>query len=94
LLGVVLQNFYSESSTSPISNRHLGRDGEAESAVAHPDRSRREYGIGSDVGANIVMVDVLHHLEFPVMFFREAALLTAYGYRICCGRFDTLAVLR
>jgi hypothetical protein len=34
------------------------------------------------------------HLEFPVMFFREAALLTAYGYRICCGRFDTLAVLR
>jgi hypothetical protein len=34
--------------------------------------------------ANIVMVDVLHHLEFPVVFFREAALLKAYGYRICC----------
>jgi hypothetical protein len=40
--------------------------------------------------ANIVMVDVLHHLEFPVVFFREAALLKAYGYRICCGQFDTL----
>ena len=61
-------------------------------------RTRTAHGESRESGAtsaaNIVMVDVLHHLEFPVMFFREAALLTAYGYRICCGRFDTLAVLR
>ena len=25
------------------------------------------------VAANIVMVDVLHHLEFPLVFLREAA---------------------
>ena len=28
---------------------------------------------GADVATNIVMVDVLHHIEFPPLFFREAA---------------------
>jgi len=35
------------------------------------DAQRLPFATGS-VG-NIVMIDVLHHLEFPVMFFREAA---------------------
>jgi SAM-dependent methyltransferase len=32
--------------------------------------------------ANIVMVDVLHHLEFPVVFFREAARVLRPGGRV------------
>ena len=32
--------------------------------------------------ANIVMVDVLHHLEFPLHFFREAARVLRRGGRI------------
>ena len=32
--------------------------------------------------ANIIMVDVLHHLEFPVVFFREAARVLRPGGRI------------
>ena len=32
--------------------------------------------------ANIVMVDVLHHLEFPVAFFREAARVLHPGGRV------------
>ena len=32
--------------------------------------------------ANIVMVDVLHHLEFPIMFFREAARVLRPGGRV------------
>jgi SAM-dependent methyltransferase len=32
--------------------------------------------------ANIVMVDVLHHLEFPVMFFRDAARVLQNGGRV------------
>src|SRR5262245_34691079 len=32
--------------------------------------------------ANIVMVDVLHHLEFPVTFFREAARVLRRGGRV------------
>jgi len=31
---------------------------------------------------NIVMVDVLHHLEFPIMFFREAARVLRPGGRV------------
>ena len=34
------------------------------------------------MAANIVMVDVLHHLEFPVYFFREAARVLHSGGRI------------
>ena len=34
------------------------------------------------VVANIVMVDVLHHLEFPALFFREAARVLRPGGRI------------
>src|SRR5262249_15590674 len=33
-------------------------------------------------GANIVMVDVLPHLEFPVVFFREAARVLRPGGRV------------
>jgi SAM-dependent methyltransferase len=36
----------------------------------------------SGVAANIVMVDVLHHLEFPVVFFREAARVLRPGGRV------------
>src|SRR5215469_12547132 len=32
--------------------------------------------------ANIVMVDVLHHLEFPILFFREADRVLRVGGRI------------
>src|SRR5215475_10976747 len=32
--------------------------------------------------ANIVMVDVLHHLQFPVVFFREAARVLRPGGRV------------
>ncbi len=32
--------------------------------------------------ANIVMVDVLHHLEFPVLFFREAERILKPGGRV------------
>jgi SAM-dependent methyltransferase len=32
--------------------------------------------------ANVVMVDVLHHLEFPLVFFREAARVLLPGGRI------------
>ena len=34
------------------------------------------------VASNIVMVDVLHHLEFPVVFFREAARVLRPGGRV------------
>lgn len=34
------------------------------------------------MAANIVMVDVLHHLEFPVQFFREAARVLGPGGQI------------
>ncbi len=34
------------------------------------------------MAANIVMVDVLHHVEFPVHFFREAARVLRTGGRI------------
>jgi SAM-dependent methyltransferase len=36
----------------------------------------------SGVAANIVMVDVLHHLEFPVAFFREAERVLRPGGRV------------
>src|SRR5262249_52023126 len=32
--------------------------------------------------ANVVMVDVLHHLEFPLVFFREAARVLRPGGRV------------
>jgi SAM-dependent methyltransferase len=37
---------------------------------------------GSAIAANIVMVDVLHHLEFPPLFFREAERVLEPGGRI------------
>jgi SAM-dependent methyltransferase len=36
----------------------------------------------ANVAANIVMVDVLHHVEFPVLFFREADRVLASGGRV------------
>jgi SAM-dependent methyltransferase len=44
------------------------------------DAQRLPFAAGS--AANIVMVDVLHHLEFPVMFFREAARVLRPGGRV------------
>jgi SAM-dependent methyltransferase len=35
-----------------------------------------------ETAANIVMVDVLHHLEFPTVFFREAARVLRPGGRV------------
>src|SRR5262245_14967249 len=37
---------------------------------------------GDSCAANIVMVDVLHHLQFPVVFFREAARVLRPGGRV------------
>lgn len=36
----------------------------------------------ANAAANIVMVDVLHHLEFPAVFFREAARVLRPGGRV------------
>jgi SAM-dependent methyltransferase len=44
------------------------------------DAQRLPFATGS--AANIVMVDVLHHLEFPIMFFREAARVLRAGGRV------------
>ena len=38
--------------------------------------------LAPDVVSNIVMVDVLHHVEFPVIFFREAEQVLRAGGRI------------
>ena len=38
--------------------------------------------LGPAVAANIVMVDVLHHVEFPIVFFREAERVLRSGGRI------------
>ena len=44
------------------------------------DAQRLPFAAG--VAANIVMVDVLHHLEFPAVFFREAARVLRPGGRV------------
>jgi SAM-dependent methyltransferase len=44
------------------------------------DAQRLPFADGS--AANIVMVDVLHHLEFPAVFFREAARVLRPGGRV------------
>ena len=44
------------------------------------DAQRLPFATGS--ADNIVMVDVLHHLEFPIMFFREAARVLRAGGRV------------
>jgi len=44
------------------------------------DAQRLPFAAGC--AANIVMVDVLHHLEFPVVFFREAARVLRPGGRV------------
>lgn len=44
------------------------------------DAQRLPFADGS--AANVVMVDVLHHLEFPVAFFREAARVLRPGGRV------------
>jgi SAM-dependent methyltransferase len=44
------------------------------------DAQRLPFAAGS--AANIVMVDVLHHLEFPAVFFREAARVLRPGGRV------------
>jgi SAM-dependent methyltransferase len=36
----------------------------------------------SGIVANLVMVDVLHHLQYPLMFFREAARVLEKGGRV------------
>jgi SAM-dependent methyltransferase len=38
--------------------------------------------LADEAAANIVMVDVLHHLEFPAVFFREAARVLRPGGRV------------
>jgi SAM-dependent methyltransferase len=44
------------------------------------DAQRLPFAAGS--AANIVMVDVLHHLQFPAVFFREAARVLRPGGRV------------
>jgi SAM-dependent methyltransferase len=44
------------------------------------DAQRLPFATGA--AANIVMVDVLHHLEFPALFFREAARVLRSGGRL------------
>ena len=44
------------------------------------DAQRLPFAAGS--AANIVMVDVLHHLEFPAVFFRDAARVLRPGGRV------------
>jgi SAM-dependent methyltransferase len=44
------------------------------------DAQRLPFADGS--AANIVMIDVLHHVEFPALFFREAARVLAPGGRL------------
>jgi SAM-dependent methyltransferase len=44
------------------------------------DAQRLPFAAGT--AANIVMVDVLHHLEFPAVFFREAARALRPGGRV------------
>jgi len=44
------------------------------------DAQRLPFAAGA--AANIVMVDVLHHLEFPTVFFREAARVLRPGGRV------------
>jgi SAM-dependent methyltransferase len=44
------------------------------------DAQRLPFAAG--IAANIVMVDVLHHLEFPAVFFREAARVLRPGGRV------------
>jgi SAM-dependent methyltransferase len=44
------------------------------------DAQRLPFAAGT--AANIVMVDVLHHLEFPAVFFREAARVLRPGGRV------------
>jgi SAM-dependent methyltransferase len=44
------------------------------------DAQRLPFADGT--AANIVMVDVLHHLEFPTVFFREAARVLRPGGRV------------
>jgi SAM-dependent methyltransferase len=44
------------------------------------DAQRLPFAAGC--AANIVMVDVLHHLEFPVVFFREAGRVLRPGGRV------------
>jgi len=44
------------------------------------DAQRLPFAAGS--AANIVMVDVLHHLEFPAVFFREATRVLRPGGRV------------
>ena len=44
------------------------------------DAQRLPFAAGA--AANIVMVDVLHHLEFPAVFFREAARVLRPGGRV------------
>jgi SAM-dependent methyltransferase len=53
-----------------------GQDG----AFCRKDMSSMASSVGC--AANIVMVDVLHHLEFPVVFFREAARVLRPGGRV------------
>jgi SAM-dependent methyltransferase len=44
------------------------------------DAQRLPFATGS--AANIVMVDVLHHLEFPILFFREATRVLGASGRV------------
>jgi SAM-dependent methyltransferase len=44
------------------------------------DAQKLPFAVG--LAANIVMVDVLHHIEFPVVFFREAERVLRTGGRI------------
>ena len=98
VLRVVYDDFYDRIAAARASGRTIeigggvgnlkGRLGDVIATDIQPapwldcaaDAQRLPFAAGC--AANIVMVDVLHHLEFPVVFFREAQRVLRPGGRV------------